>query len=159
MRYRPLPHAPGPLRPRSFATRKASATFCRMVSRHNPGSGFNSPTRLKRWKRLPHPRAMQCTAAPWQTKWWHPLQETTGSCNVVIWNSIRPTGFSRYPSDMVILPYTKFPPNGQGLAALIMLGILGHCNIKQYALDSVDSVHLQVEAMKLAFCRCLPVHR
>lgn len=45
----------------------------------------------------------------------------------------------------------EIPPNGQGLAALIMLGILGHCNLKQYALDSADSVHLQVEAMKLAF--------
>jgi len=45
----------------------------------------------------------------------------------------------------------EIPPNGQGLAALLMLGILGHCNIKQYPLDSADSVHLQAEAMKLAF--------
>ncbi len=44
----------------------------------------------------------------------------------------------------------EIPPNGQGLAALMMLGILRHLDVRQYALDSVDSVHLQVEAMKLA---------
>ncbi len=44
----------------------------------------------------------------------------------------------------------EIPPNGQGLAALLMLGIIRHHNIRQYPLDSVDSVHLQVEAMKLA---------
>ncbi len=45
----------------------------------------------------------------------------------------------------------EIPPNGQGLAALLMLGIIRHHNVKQYDLDSVDSVHLQVEAMKIAF--------
>ncbi len=45
----------------------------------------------------------------------------------------------------------EIPPNGQGLAALIMLGILEHYDIKQYPVDSADSLHLQIEAMKLAF--------
>ncbi len=45
----------------------------------------------------------------------------------------------------------EIPPNGQGLAALIALGILGHFDIVRYPVDSADSVHLQVEAMKLAF--------
>ena len=45
----------------------------------------------------------------------------------------------------------EIPPNGQGLAALIALGILGHFDIAQYPIDSADSVHLQVEATKLAF--------
>ena len=45
----------------------------------------------------------------------------------------------------------EIPPNGQGIAALIMLGILAHCDITRFALDSADSVHLQLEAMKLAF--------
>ena len=45
----------------------------------------------------------------------------------------------------------EIPPNGQGLAALLMLGIARHLNLKQYAVDSTESVHLQVEAMKLAF--------
>ena len=45
----------------------------------------------------------------------------------------------------------EIPPNGQGLAALIMLGILKHHDLAQYPPDSADSLHLQIEAMKLAF--------
>ncbi len=45
----------------------------------------------------------------------------------------------------------EIPPNGQGLAALIMLGILQHHNIERYEMDSADCIHLQLEAMKLSF--------
>ena len=45
----------------------------------------------------------------------------------------------------------EIPPNGQGLAALIALGILQHFDLAQYPVDSADSLHLQVEAMKIAF--------
>jgi len=47
----------------------------------------------------------------------------------------------------------ELPPNGQGLTALIALGILRHADLARHRMDSVDSVHLQVEAMKLAFAR------
>jgi gamma-glutamyltranspeptidase / glutathione hydrolase len=45
----------------------------------------------------------------------------------------------------------EIPPNGQGLAALICLGILREFDLARYPVDSVESVHLQIEAMKLAF--------
>jgi gamma-glutamyltranspeptidase/glutathione hydrolase len=45
----------------------------------------------------------------------------------------------------------EIPPNGQGIAALIALGILRNFDVKQYPVDSVDSIHLQIEAMKRAF--------
>ena len=45
----------------------------------------------------------------------------------------------------------EIPPSGQGLAALQMLGILKHLELAQYPVDSADSLHLQLEAMKLAF--------
>lgn len=45
----------------------------------------------------------------------------------------------------------EIPPNGQGLAALIALGILREFDISHYPVDSADSIHLQVEAMKIAF--------
>jgi len=45
----------------------------------------------------------------------------------------------------------ELPPNGQGLAALIALGILNHFELSQYPVDSADSFHFQIEAMKLAF--------
>jgi gamma-glutamyltranspeptidase/glutathione hydrolase len=45
----------------------------------------------------------------------------------------------------------EIPPNGQGIAALIALGILGHFDLAGLARDGVDSQHVQIEAMKLAF--------
>jgi gamma-glutamyltranspeptidase/glutathione hydrolase len=45
----------------------------------------------------------------------------------------------------------ELPPNGQGVAALIALGILSHHNLAAHAVDSAASMHLQIEAMKLAF--------
>ena len=45
----------------------------------------------------------------------------------------------------------EIPPNGQGIAALIALGILEHFDMSRLAVDSVESQHVQIEAMKLAF--------
>ena len=45
----------------------------------------------------------------------------------------------------------EIPPNGQGIAALIALGILQHFDIAGLPVDGVASQHLQIEAMKLAF--------
>jgi gamma-glutamyltranspeptidase/glutathione hydrolase len=45
----------------------------------------------------------------------------------------------------------ELPPNGQGIAVLIALGILRHFDLASLAVDSVESQHLQIEAMKLAF--------
>ncbi|WP_418316322.1 gamma-glutamyltransferase family protein [Piscinibacter sakaiensis] len=45
----------------------------------------------------------------------------------------------------------EIPPNGQGIAALMALGMLGHVDLASLPVDSVESQHLQIEAMKLAF--------
>ena len=45
----------------------------------------------------------------------------------------------------------EIPPNGQGIAALIALGILRHFDLAAMPVDGVDSQHVQIEAMKLAF--------
>ena len=45
----------------------------------------------------------------------------------------------------------EIPPNGQGIAALIALGILEKFDIAGLAPDGADVQHLQIEAMKLAF--------
>ena len=44
----------------------------------------------------------------------------------------------------------EIPPNGQGLAALIAVGLLRKLDLRRYAVDSADSIHLQIEAMKIA---------
>ena len=45
----------------------------------------------------------------------------------------------------------EIPPNGQGIAALIALGILSHFDLAGMKADGVEAQHLQIEAMKLAF--------
>ncbi|EUA51746.1 gamma-glutamyltranspeptidase family protein [Mycobacterium xenopi 3993] len=45
----------------------------------------------------------------------------------------------------------EIPPNGQGIVALIALGILEQFEIDSAPADSADSLHLQIEALKLAF--------
>ena len=45
----------------------------------------------------------------------------------------------------------EIPPNGQGIVALIALGILEQFDMSSFAIDSADSVHVQIEAVKLAF--------
>ncbi len=45
----------------------------------------------------------------------------------------------------------EIPPNGQGLTALIALGILKNFDLPAHGADDAESIHLQIEAMKLAF--------
>jgi len=44
----------------------------------------------------------------------------------------------------------EIPPNGQGIAALMALGILSHTGIRDLGADDPLALHLQIEAMKLA---------
>jgi gamma-glutamyltranspeptidase/glutathione hydrolase len=45
----------------------------------------------------------------------------------------------------------EIPPNGQGIAAQMTLGILEGFDMGAIPVDCADSLHLQIEAMKLAF--------
>ena len=73
--------------------------------------------------------------------------------------SIKASDFAAYQPEWVkpigknYRGYTlhEIPPNGQGIAALIALGILDKFDLASLPVDSVDSQHLQIEAMKLAF--------
>jgi gamma-glutamyltranspeptidase/glutathione hydrolase len=57
------------------------------------------------------------------------------------------------PLEMDYRGYTlhEIPPNGQGIVALMALGMLEHFDMRSHAVDGPDSVHLQIEAVKLAF--------
>lgn len=44
----------------------------------------------------------------------------------------------------------ELPPNGQGISALMALGICANLPMKDHPIDSADGMHLAVEAMKLA---------
>jgi gamma-glutamyltranspeptidase/glutathione hydrolase len=45
----------------------------------------------------------------------------------------------------------ELPPNGQGIVCLMALGILSRFDMSSHPVDGADSVHLQIEAVKLAF--------
>ena len=45
----------------------------------------------------------------------------------------------------------ELPPNGQGIAALMMLNILEHSPIGSYGHNSVEALHTLIEAKKLAY--------
>lgn len=45
----------------------------------------------------------------------------------------------------------ELPPNGQGITALIALGLLEQFDITDLPPDGAESLHLQIEAVKLAF--------
>jgi gamma-glutamyltranspeptidase/glutathione hydrolase len=44
----------------------------------------------------------------------------------------------------------EIPPNGQGIATLMALGMLEHSRIGDFGPDSPEAMHLSIEAMKLA---------
>jgi gamma-glutamyltranspeptidase / glutathione hydrolase len=56
------------------------------------------------------------------------------------------------PLQMDYRGYTlhEIPPNGQGIVALIALGILENFDMRSHPVDGADSLHLQIESMKLA---------
>lgn len=45
----------------------------------------------------------------------------------------------------------EIPPNGQGIAALMALGMLEHTAVREFGPDDPQALHLQIEAVKLAF--------
>ncbi|MFL6564266.1 MAG: gamma-glutamyltransferase family protein [Burkholderiales bacterium] len=57
------------------------------------------------------------------------------------------------PLEMDYRGYTlhEIPPNGQGIVALIALGMLEQFDLRSHPVDGADSIHLQIEAIKLAF--------
>jgi len=45
----------------------------------------------------------------------------------------------------------ELPPNGQGIAALSMINIMEHFPLAEYGHNSVDALHVMIEAKKLAY--------
>ena len=58
---------------------------------------------------------------------------------------VEPISMDAYGAEL-----NEIPPNGQGLMALISLGILKH-RLKDEKLDSANSIHLQIEAQRIAY--------
>lgn len=63
----------------------------------------------------------------------------------------RPEWCGTISSDFDDLSLHEIPPNGQGIAALMALGMLAHTGVRDLGPDDPQALHLQIEAVKLAF--------
>jgi gamma-glutamyltranspeptidase/glutathione hydrolase len=78
-------------------------------------------------------------------------RETGGSIRAADFAAYRPEWVDTISMDYAGHTLHEIPPNGQGIAALMALGILKNFDLASLPVDSTASQHLQIEAMKLAF--------
>ncbi|XHS80544.1 gamma-glutamyltransferase family protein [Burkholderiaceae bacterium UC74_6] len=78
-------------------------------------------------------------------------KETGGALTAADMASYEPEWVGTISRDYAGHTLHEIPPNGQGIAALIALGILEHLDHHSHAVDSTSAQHLMIEAMKLAF--------
>jgi gamma-glutamyltranspeptidase / glutathione hydrolase len=78
-------------------------------------------------------------------------RETGGAMTLADLRDYRPDWVETISKDYRGYTVHEIPPNGQGIAALIALGILSRFDLGGLPVDSAQSLHLQIEAMKLAF--------
>jgi gamma-glutamyltranspeptidase/glutathione hydrolase len=78
-------------------------------------------------------------------------QANGGALTMADLDAYRPEWCGTISKDFAGHTVHEIPPNGQGIAALMALGMLDKLDIGRFPVDSVESQHLQIEAMKLAF--------
>ncbi|MBO9689043.1 MAG: gamma-glutamyltransferase family protein [Mitsuaria chitosanitabida] len=78
-------------------------------------------------------------------------RETGGAITAADFAAYTPEWVDTISMDYAGHQLHEIPPNGQGIAALIALGILKHFDVASMPVDSALSQHVQIEAMKLAF--------
>ncbi|TXM97376.1 gamma-glutamyltransferase family protein [Methylobacterium sp. WL103] len=77
--------------------------------------------------------------------------ENGGAMTVADLAAYRPEWVTPTKKDYRGYTLHEIPPNGQGIAAQIALGILQNFDLAGMAVDGAAAQHLQIEAMKLAF--------
>ncbi len=79
------------------------------------------------------------------------VREHGGSLTAADFAAFKPEWVQPISKDYRGYTLHEIPPSGQGIAALIALGILDRFDLAGLPVDGADSQHLQIEAMKLAF--------
>jgi gamma-glutamyltranspeptidase/glutathione hydrolase len=78
-------------------------------------------------------------------------RETGGALSEADLAAYRPEWVTPTAKDFAGHTLHEIPPNGQGIAAQMALGLLEARGLGGHAPDSPEALHLQIEAMKLAF--------
>ena len=117
-----------------------------------PGELFSSPRSGRARSKASRARAaMRSIAASLRRRWWSTRRRTAARTRVEDFAAHTIDWVTPLALDYRGVTVHEIPPNGQGIAALIALGILEHFDLASLPPDSVASQHLQIEAMKLAF--------
>jgi gamma-glutamyltranspeptidase/glutathione hydrolase len=74
-----------------------------------------------------------------------------GAMSVADFEAFSPEWVTPIGMDLYGYRLHQIPPNGQGIAALIALGILQQAGLAGHSVDSAAAQHLQIEALKLGF--------
>ena len=78
-------------------------------------------------------------------------QRTGGAITAADFAAYQPQWVEPIAQDYRGYTLHEIPPNGQGIAALMALGMLQHVDLAALPVDGAAAQHLQIEAMKLAF--------
>ncbi len=78
-------------------------------------------------------------------------RDTGGALTEADLAAYRPEWVTPLAKDFAGHTLHEIPPNGQGIAAQMALGLLEHCGVTAHPVDSPEAQHLMIEAMKLAF--------
>ena len=120
-------------------------TFC---PRRRPASGFGARISRRRSRPSRPPKGRRCIAARWPMPSTPPPGKAGGAMRKSDLEAHEPDWVTPIKQAYRGVSLHEIPPNGQGLAAQIALGILAH--LEPAPVDSVEWVHQQTEAMKLA---------
>ena len=124
---------------------------CRRTARRAPASASTARSRPRRSRRSPRPRARASTAASSAERIALASQADEGAHTLADFAAHRCDWVEPLSVEYRGYRLHEIPPNGQGIVALMALGILRHFDLAALPVDGADSLHLQIEAMKLAF--------
>jgi gamma-glutamyltranspeptidase/glutathione hydrolase len=126
-------------------------TFCPGGRAPGPGERFTCPDHAESLHRIAQSRGEDFYRGELAKKIAAHARATGGLLTEEDLAAHRPEWVRPLAIDYRKLTLHELPPNGQGITALVMLGILRHHDLAAHAPDSAAALHLQIEAMKLAF--------
>ena len=117
----------------------------------SPGKIFKCPAQAESLKKIAQTRGEAFYSGELAKKIVLHAQNTGGMITIQDLEKHKPTWEFPLSIDYNGVSLNEIPPNGQGLTALMMLGVLKNLHISDFKPDSPESIHMQLEAMKLAF--------
>ena len=139
--------APGRRARQAIASSRASS--CLKAGRLRRARPSVARTMRRLWRRSPPARGTPSTAAPLPRRSPRRPSVDGGAMTLADLAEHEPEWVSPLAIDFQGVRIHELPPNGQGLAALIALGVLDRCDLDGLDADGAELQHLAIEATKL----------